>query len=237
MKLTKQILEAVNRGIKFALDDYQDIEPNSSISSTNDVIDAENIISHHVHFYGIIKKLGVEIVPKKDINNLITYSKEHNIKYCPTDKDDLTRVLHIFLNQYNHEDLNWIDTSGITDMSWLFANSVFNGDISEWDTSNVLHMDHMFENNQIFNCDISKWDVSNVVSACRMFCNASNFNQDLSQWNPCNLEDGIEMFYGTTNLRCNLGSWKLYKCRRFGDMFTNSGLTLRGFNSPQFFER
>ena len=42
MKNYKQILEAVHRGIKLALDDYQDIEPNSSISQTNDIIDNDN---------------------------------------------------------------------------------------------------------------------------------------------------------------------------------------------------
>ena len=235
MKKYKQILEAVNRGIQLALDDIEDIEDNSSISQTSDVIDSEDVLQHYAKFYRIIKKLGVEIVPKKDINNLIVYSKEHNVKYVPKDKDDLTRILHIFLNQHTHENLNWIDTSRITDMSWLFANTLFNGDISEWDTSNVTHADHMFENNQMFNGDISKWNVSKLISAYRMFCNASNFNCDLSNWDPCNLEDGIEMFYGTTNLKCNLGNWKLYKCKRFGDMFTKSGLTLRGFNSPKFF--
>ena len=40
-------------------------------------------------------------------------------------------------------------------MSRLFYNSNFNGDISEWDVSNVKYMDYMF-NNSIFNRDISK---------------------------------------------------------------------------------
>ena len=48
MKINKQILEAVHRGIQLALDDYQDIEPNSSISSTNDVIDDSNSIEKHI---------------------------------------------------------------------------------------------------------------------------------------------------------------------------------------------
>lgn len=35
-------------------------------------------------------------------------------------------------------DLNFIDTSLIKDMSRLFKNSEFNGDISKWDVSNVV---------------------------------------------------------------------------------------------------
>lgn len=241
MKNYNKILEAVNRGIQLALDDMEDIEDINPISQTSDVIDSEDVLQHYACFYRIIEKLGVppkstdDTLTVDEIDNLIVYSKEHNVKYVPKDKDDLDRILKPFLWQYSHADLNWIDTRKITDMRKLFMNSVFNGDISEWDTSNVTHADRMFENNQIFNGDISKWNVSKLVSAYRMFFNASSFNCDLSNWDPCNLEDGIEMFYGTINLKCNLGNWKLYKCKRFGDMFTRSGLTLRGFNSPKFF--
>ena len=42
MKLSKQILEAVNRGIKLALDDFEDNEPIGSTSQHNDVIENDN---------------------------------------------------------------------------------------------------------------------------------------------------------------------------------------------------
>ena len=59
MKLNKQILEAIHRGIKLALDDYQDIEPNSSISRDNDVIDSEDIIQQRVDLGRITVDLGL----------------------------------------------------------------------------------------------------------------------------------------------------------------------------------
>ena len=43
----------------------------------------------------------------------------------------------------------------------MFSGSKFNGDISEWDTSNVTDMSFMFYYS-LFNGDISKWDFSNL---------------------------------------------------------------------------
>jgi surface protein len=45
----------------------------------------------------------------------------------------------------------------------MFANSQFNGNISNWDVSNVTNMHYMFANSQ-FNGNISNWDVSSVTS-------------------------------------------------------------------------
>ena len=54
-------------------------------------------------------------------------------------------------------------------MSKLFRNTVFNGDISAWDVSNVKDMNCMFYWCTSFNQDISNWDVSNVKYGLNMF--------------------------------------------------------------------
>ena len=45
----------------------------------------------------------------------------------------------------------------------MFAGAEFNGNISDWDVSNVTDMSGMFSNNKVFQGDISKWDISNVT--------------------------------------------------------------------------
>ena len=53
-------------------------------------------------------------------------------------------------------------------MRYMFAWSKFNGDISNWDVSNVTNMECMFAWSK-FNGDISNWDVSNVTNNVNMF--------------------------------------------------------------------
>ena len=55
-------------------------------------------------------------------------------------------------------------------MSFLFAHSHFNGNISKWNVSNVTNMESMFAHSK-FNGDISNWDVSNVTNTTYIFVN------------------------------------------------------------------
>ena len=48
-------------------------------------------------------------------------------------------------------------------------------------------MEEMFEGATIFNKDISKWDTNKVTNMDKMFKSATNFNQDLSKWCVTNL--------------------------------------------------
>ena len=93
----------------------------------------------------------------------------------------------------NNEDVSNVDTSDITDMSFLFENNtIFNQDISKWNVSNVTDMSYMFSYS-IFNGDISQWNVTNVTDMSYMFA-FSYFNQSLKNWNPISLEKATGMF-------------------------------------------
>lgn len=100
-------------------------------------------------------------------------------KYQPKTKEDLVNLCHddsIYLGD--------IDTSLITDMSYVFMDSArkdYSG-IETWATSQVTDMHGMFERAKSFNQDISHWDVSKVKDMRMMFFGAENFNQDLKGW-------------------------------------------------------
>ena len=66
-------------------------------------------------------------------------------------------------------DLNHLDISAVTDLSSLFAKfATFQGDVSRWNTSNVTKMSYLFANTA-FNGDISKWNTSKVQDMSHLF--------------------------------------------------------------------
>ena len=92
----------------------------------------------------------------------------------------------------NDEDVTKVITTNVTDMSEMFQDSQFNGDISNWDVSKVTDMSGMFMGafyESQFNGDISNWDVSNVTDMLLMFNGAISFNKDLSSWDVSNVID------------------------------------------------
>jgi surface protein len=118
------------------------------------------------------------------------------------------------------EDISQWDTSGITDMSYMFEGEEdFNIDISGWDVSNVTNMEYMFTNAESFNQDLSSWNVSNVTNMRNMFLNADAFQGDLVNWNMSNVIDIAGMF-SETSYNGNISGWNLASLTDAAEMFS-----------------
>ena len=118
---------------------------------------------------------------------------------------------------------NW-DVSNVTDISDMFHRSKFSGDISKWNVSNVTDMSRLFYYNSNFNGDISNWDVSNVTNMSLLFAN-SKFNGDISNWNVKNVTDMYHMFEHSV-FNQDISKWKINrKCKSqmklYGDIFNS----------------
>jgi len=73
-------------------------------------------------------------------------------------------------------------------MSQMFWDaSSFNGNIGNWDVSNVTNMTYIFHKASSFNQDIGNWNTSSAWTMNSTFRKAFSFNQDISNWNVVNV--------------------------------------------------
>ncbi len=123
----------------------------------------------------------------------------------------------------NNVNLNYIDTSDVTDMSWLFKDkATFNGDISKWNTSKVTNMIGMFMGAKAFNQPLNNWNVSKVTNMQAMFLAAEAFNQSLTKWNTSKVTNMQDMFDGATVFNQPLDSWIVSSVTNMSYMFRNA---------------
>ncbi|GLU44492.1 BspA family leucine-rich repeat surface protein [Allomuricauda sp. NBRC 101325] len=120
----------------------------------------------------------------------------------------------------------------VTVMPYMFAGcTLFDGDLSNWNTENVSNMAYMFWNASSFNGDIKDWKVENVLYFSEMFRNAKSFNGNISNWDTQSAESFYNMFEGATVFDQDLGNWKLDNIVAFGDMFSNSGMSPENYSN------
>ncbi len=153
-----------------------------------------------------------------------------------TDNPDLSSVTDMstmfsFASVFNQDISSW-NTAAVTDMSHMFHSaSAFNQDIGSWDTTNVTNMSSMFWSASAFNQDIGSWDTTNVTSMHWMFVYASAFNQDISSWNTANVTNMSYMFRNASAFDQDLGNWQVGNVTNMTNMFAYSGMSTTSYDN------
>ncbi|CAL6323741.1 unnamed protein product [Bathycoccus prasinos] len=96
---------------------------------------------------------------------------------------------------FNGDIGNW-DTSQVTDMRLMFHYSYAFSKILEIGTRpKVTNLDRMFYLAKVFDQPIGTWDTSQVTDMYRMFRHAYTFNQPIGNWDTSSVTSMQEMFY------------------------------------------
>ena len=186
------------------------------------ILDDEDVLVNDSISSTIIEPIVNEILNKRPISDEEKNTLKNHIGVYKFDSNDDFKS---FIRAINSNEscwdlcLNWIDTSNIVQMSFLFSGSKFNGDISKWDVSNVKHMEYMFRDS-LFTGDISNWDTRNVKDMSGMF-QGSQFNGDISKWNVSSVED-MECIFGDSQFNGDISRWNVSNVQNMKDMFLRS---------------
>jgi surface protein len=104
------------------------------------------------------------------------------------------------------------------------------GDISEWDTSKITDMSHLFAYDATlspgaisFNDDISNWNTENVTNMSFMFYGSVEhvhmFNQDISNWHTSSVTNMSGMFQHAAEFNQDISGWYTSSVTNMSGMF------------------
>ena len=217
MKKYKQILEAVNRGIKFALDDFEDNELQGQVNSK---VNNTSHLKEYIIFQELISNLKNKNISKQNFEQLVKLYKSAKLQYTVNSKNELEDIIETILKIDLKANLNWLDISKISDISMLFRGTKFNGDISEWDVSHIKDMDELFSNSK-FNGDISNWNVSSVETMNLIFSEGSEFNGDISNWNVSHVKE-FTLAFSNSKFNGDISNWDTSSATSMAGMFSGS---------------
>ena len=225
--LNIKILKAIQKGVNEALSNYDLTvldDDNDSVLVKNDTYKRSSI------YDDLIDKFSEYLDDDKIFKNIVEKMLVVNRQYTVKDEDELILLINKSIKVFGNEcDLNWIDTSHITNMSDLFYGMKdFNGHIEKWDVSNVKNMNNMFYCAKAFNQPIGDWDVSNVEDMFSMFSYSKSFNKPLNNWDVSNVEDMGFMFYGAESFNQPLNNWDINNAVNMESMFEKAS----SFNQP-----
>ena len=121
------------------------------------------------------------------------------------------------------------NVSCVTDFSFIFSDQNAPGfgtdprdNVNPWDTSNVINMAGVFQNQVNFNNSLDNWVTDNVTDMSIMFLNATIFNQPLNSWNVSSVTNFDDMFNSAIVFNQNIRTWVVQITDNLFNMFLNA---------------
>ena len=138
------------------------------------------------------------------------------------------------------EGLEYLDTSNVTDMSYMFSgcSSLSELDVSNFDTSNVTDMMGMFaRSSSLTELNVSNFDTTNVTDMSYMFSYCYSLTKlDVSNFDTSNVVDMERMFIDCRGLtELDVSNFDTSKVANMNNMFNGcSNLHLIDFRNADF---
>ncbi len=151
---------------------------------------------------------------------------------------DSRYLFYKFINLKTIENLEYLDTSQVTDMRYMFSdcNNLTSLDVSQFDTSQVKNMRYMFHNcNNLESLDVSHFNTSQVTDMDHMFYGCNNLtNLDLNHFDTSQVTSMKDMFNHCENLTSlNLSHFDTSQVTDMSYMFSNCN-NLESLDVSQF---
>jgi surface protein len=174
----------------------------NEVFNNNNVLDVNKSIPDNLEYWDTSNVTTMDRTfernQNEDINNL-----------------DLSTKL---VNRNGAEYIAW-DTSSVEEFGSIFANTNFEGNVENWNTSKAESMTFMFSACNSFDGNLktrtvsvggesyTAWDVSNVQNMLQMFFQTS-FDGDISNWDVSSVVNMRGMFWGTP-FNQDISSWNV----------------------------
>ena len=144
-------------------------------------------------------------------------SRVTNMSYLFT--NDTPSKYIISLNEFNENIEDW-DVSNVVTMQGMFQGCAkFNKPLTRWNTSKVTNMSYMFRHCHTFNQPLHHWDTSSVITMNGTFSYAHSFNQSLQHLYVGEVREMNSLFDGAYSFNQPLNAWNVSKVDDMSNMF------------------
>jgi surface protein len=144
-----------------------------------------------------------------------------------------SRMAQMFRNCVNLEGtsaFNRWNTTGVVGAGGIFDGAtLFNQDISNWDTSTFFGFSTTFKNTS-FNQDIGNWNTSSITSTFASFQNTP-FNQDIGNWDVSNVTNMVRMFQDNTVFDQDISGWDITSATNFANFLSGGTLSTSNYDA------